>query len=84
MEQLRTEHAHKLQLLAERHNTKIQEAVLRTNRDLLTAHGEEKARTEEVHRRQMERVAAAASPLNLSSVDGELFDISLINSPHCN
>lgn len=67
IEQLKKEHVHQIQLLEERHHSQVQEAVLRTNQDLLVAHGEEKARIEEEHRRQMERVAAA-TPVNVSSL----------------
>ncbi|XP_072179273.1 uncharacterized protein [Diadema setosum] len=61
IEQLRLEHQHQLELLEERHQGQVHEAVLRTNRDLMAAHGEEKARIEEEHRKQMDRLASAAA-----------------------
>ncbi|XP_030846595.1 A-kinase anchor protein 9 isoform X6 [Strongylocentrotus purpuratus] len=73
IEQIKKEHAHQIQLLDERTRTQVHEAVLKTNQDLLVAHGEEKARTEEEHRKQMERLAAA-TPINVSTL-GEVGDL---------
>ncbi|XP_041478485.1 pericentrin-like isoform X3 [Lytechinus variegatus] len=73
IEQIKKEHAHQIQLLEERTRSQVQEAVLKTNQDLLVAHGEEKARIEEEHRKQMDRLAAA-TPINISSL-GDVGDL---------
>ncbi|XP_033640014.1 A-kinase anchor protein 9-like isoform X2 [Asterias rubens] len=67
MEQLRNEYANHTRAREERHRHEMEEAVLRVNRDLMSAHAEEVGKIQEEHSRQLERVLAAtpasASPM---------------------
>ena len=74
MEQLRNENANHTRAREERHRHEMEEAVLRVNRDLMSAHAEEVGKIQEEHSRQLERVLAAtpasASPMG-SFIAGE-------------
>lgn len=70
IEQLKAQFAQESLLLQQRHQHELEEAILRTNRDLMAAHAEEVAKLREDHKLEVERIMAA-SPASISQFTGK-------------
>ncbi|PIK38655.1 putative A-kinase anchor protein 9 isoform X5 [Apostichopus japonicus] len=65
IEQLRAQMTQESLLMQQRHQHELEEAILRTNRDLMAAHAEEVAKIRDDHRQEVDRILAT-SPANMS------------------
>lgn len=70
IEQLRAQMTQESLLMQQRHQHELEEAILRTNRDLMAAHAEEVAKIRDDHRQEVDRILAT-SPANMSQFSGK-------------